>query len=239
MKLKYLCLLLPLLLVACKPSAKITGQVEGKFCYITAPKSGLLTYVITKHRVASGGHLFCLSRGSEQNHYRRILQRIQYIKTRLNNSHWNDFDSAFLKPYERSVISLNEQQLLLWMEKQHLKTLNVNAKKNSAIYNVLYHEGMYVDKGAPVLSTLPTGGVFIVFYVKKHIQKKLHLDSGVTFVIDNKYIPAVVTYISFKPVQSSYSLQDKTAEYFQIQAQAVHGNKALIPGETVDIILGL
>lgn len=245
MKLKcVIIIILSCLLLACKHESTISAQVEGKFEFIKAPHAGIVTYVTPGSTIHAGELLFAVSNDAASYSYMHLLNMIRSLQ-------YDDRKNVLLmaQPYEnltpfyRKLIAIDQLRFLNLINKERLSSIRVNAQHTAEVYNVRYRPGMYVEKNVPILSTLPSGHVFVVFYVDKKLQKQLRLNVLVHLKVNKKLIPAQVTYIAFKPSRSpqlatvSLSGKSQAPALYQIHAKPLSPNHLLMPGNTISVVI--
>lgn len=246
MKVKICFLLLSFcLLCACKNETSINGQVEGKFEYINAPHSGIIVSITQSNVVLPNQNLFAVTDPRASYPYLQVLSLIKAFerdnqqKKLCSLSLYGDSTLAY-----RELITVNDLKLLRLFAKAKLHITHVTAKHKIEIFNILYHPGMYVEGGATVLSVLPVGKVFVVFYVDKAIQQQLELNELVHLKVNNKLVPAKINYIGFSPSQasqlsSSLSSDTQVSGLYQVQAKPLALSSSLVPGNTISVVIDL
>jgi len=124
---------------------------------------------------------------------------------------------------------------------------SVYAPHEGKVYNVYVKDGQPLKSGAVTLAFLPRYELFVVFYLDREKQEKLHLNDIVNvYTQDTRPIKAMISYISYRPSQLPVSLSNMTQmkeAYYRIEATPLIQRKVkfrhLAPGKTVEVDFNL
>ena len=129
----------------------------------------------------------------------------------------------------------------LEMARWKLEQRRVTAPAGGRIADVLARPGETIAAGAPVVSLLPPGNIFVRFFVPETDFSKLHLGDQVTLTCDGwpADLPATISFISPQAEYTPpliYSESSKSKLVFIVEARPRPAQAAqLNPGEPIEV----
>lgn len=132
-------------------------------------------------------------------------------------------------------------QAALNMAEWRLEQRRVTATVSGCIADVLARPGETLTAGAPVVSLLPPGNIFVRFFVPEKALSTVHLGEQVTLALDGgpADLSATISFISPQAEYTPpliYSESSKSKLVFLIEARPPPGQAArLNPGQPIEV----